>query len=102
MSPDEIFKWLEEFNRKGYRFKIASGGNFQPGDGVHVELSCSWMDKSKEKDAGKSLIVSEEELTRFAEFDGGKDYFPTITDVITEAIKQWDALKGQPWTISNW
>ena len=62
---DELAKW----NRKGYKFRIESGGNYMPGDGVVVTL----------QGGGRKVEVDELELP-----DGSP-----IGDIVTAAIDRW-------------
>lgn len=71
---------LEAWNRKGYYWSINCGGNYQPGDGVTVTLSA----------AGRKVQVGDYELEVWEEDgDSSNTFYPSIGDVIHEAIKRW-------------
>lgn len=72
---------LEEWDRKHYKFTIASGGHVQPGDGYYVKL----------EGGGREVIVSDYELNIY--HDEYTIIEPTIAMVIEEAIKRWHANK---------
>ena len=73
-TPDDPLAMLAAWNRKGYYFTLASGGNYQPGDGVSCNLAA----------AGRTVCVCDVELDT-------EDHWSTVADVVREALRQWHA-----------
>lgn len=73
---------LERWIRKHYRFEILNGGNFDCCTGTCVKLEA----------AGRVVEVDYSELVRWDldETHGG-DYFPTVDDLLKEAVRRWHA-----------
>lgn len=67
---EELNKWT----RKYYTWEIHCGPNIQPGDGLWIKLH----------GGGRTVFVGEEELT-----DWENDKYPTIEEVILEALNRW-------------
>jgi hypothetical protein len=78
----EALTKLEAWVRKHRSYSVATGSNCQPGDGLTVTLQGA---KNHYGDESRRVVVGDYEL-----WDHGSDKFPSIADVILEALKRWD------------
>jgi hypothetical protein len=74
--PMNALEQLAKWDRKYYMYKLETGRHIQPGDGLCVTLY----------GGGRKVQVGEEELE-----DWEKEIYPTIDEVILEAIRRWHA-----------
>lgn len=82
--PDETkdaLTLLDDWCRKHYRYKIEGNGFCQPGDGHTVTLTA----------AGRTVQVSDYELVTGDEDDDTPSQWPTLDELVKEAIQRWHA-----------
>ncbi len=73
---------LEKWLRKHYRFEIVNGGNFDTCTATVVKL----------RGGTRKVEVDYSELVRWSPDEShGDDYFPTVDDLLKEAIRRWHA-----------
>lgn len=84
---DDALGVLEKWSRKGYSYTIQSGPNYQPGDGPCVTLSA----------AGRKVVVDEFNLAKHDDETGEQLTYPTLAEIIHEALRLWHADESPKW-----